>query len=96
MGDRPLTAQRLLPRWAGGSADPSGRSRANLAAVTWWTWTILWVVLVLGGALALFLAARRLYRQGMALARELGFATDALAEVTSAMHREHPSPRGMP
>jgi hypothetical protein len=64
--------------------------------VTWWTWTILWVVLALGGALALFLAARRLYRQGMSLVRELGAASDALAEVTNAMHREDSSPRGTP
>jgi ADP-ribosylglycohydrolase len=64
--------------------------------VTWWTWTILWVALVLFGALALFLAGRRLYRQGMALARELGAASDTLAEVTGALHREDPSPPATP
>jgi uncharacterized membrane protein YdjX (TVP38/TMEM64 family) len=60
--------------------------------VTWWAWTILWVALVLGGALALFLAARRLYRQGMALARELGAATDAFAEVADALQGGSPGP----
>jgi hypothetical protein len=54
--------------------------------VTWWAWVIVWVVLVLSAALVFFLAARRLYRQGMALAAELAAAADAFTEVTSAMH----------
>jgi hypothetical protein len=62
--------------------------------VTWWAWTILWIVLVLGGALLLFLTARRLYRQGMELARELGAATDALAEVSAALEGD-PASRGV-
>ena len=53
--------------------------------MTWWAWTLLWIVLVLGAAGFLFLAARRLFRQGMALARELGTAADTLAEVTRAL-----------
>lgn len=53
--------------------------------MTWWAWTIVWVLLVLAAALVLFSAARRAYRQGMALARELAAAADAFAEVTSAM-----------
>ena len=64
--------------------------------MTWWVWTILWVVLVLGGALALFVAARRLYRQGMELLRELGVASEALAEVSSALQRGGSTPRGVP
>jgi hypothetical protein len=56
--------------------------------VTWWAWTILWIVLVLAGALVLFLTARRLYRQGMELVRELGAATDAFAEVSTALHAD--------
>jgi hypothetical protein len=50
--------------------------------VTWWAWTLLWVVLVGGAGLGLYLAVRRLLRQGMALARELGAAADLLSEVT--------------
>ena len=50
--------------------------------MTWWAWTLLWVVLVAGAGLVLYLAVRRLIRQGMALARELGAAADTLAEVT--------------
>ena len=57
----------------------------NLGAVTWWAWTLLWVVLVAGAALGLYLAVRRLLRQGMALARELGAAADLLAEVTRTL-----------
>jgi hypothetical protein len=56
-----------------------------VAAVTWWAWTLLWVVLVLGAGGVLYLAVRRLIRQGMALARELGAAADMLAEVTRAL-----------
>jgi hypothetical protein len=53
--------------------------------VTWWAWLIVWVVLVLSAALVLFLATRRLYRQGMALAAELAAAADAFTEVTTVM-----------
>jgi hypothetical protein len=53
--------------------------------VTWWAWTLLWVVLVVGAGLVLFLAARRLFRQGAALVRELGDAADLLTEVTRAL-----------
>lgn len=53
--------------------------------MSWWQWTLLWVVLVLAGAAVLALAARRLFRQGMALARELGVAADELAQVTRAV-----------
>ena len=49
--------------------------------MTWWGWAIAWIVLVLAGALILFVAARRLYRQGMELARELGTAATVFAEV---------------
>jgi hypothetical protein len=69
--------------------------------VTWWGWTLLWVVLVLGAAGIIYLAVRRLLRQGMALARELGAAADALAEVTRALEEldgraEHVQPAEHP
>ena len=57
----------------------------SLSAVTWWAWTLLWVVLVAGAGLVLYLAVRRLLRQGMALARELGAAADLLGEVTRSL-----------
>ena len=53
--------------------------------MTWWAWTLLWVVLVLVAGGVLYLAARRLFRQGAALARELGEAADLLAGVTRAL-----------
>ncbi len=53
--------------------------------MTWWAWTLLWVVLVAGAGLVLYLAVRRLLRQGMSLARELGAATNLLAEVTRTL-----------
>jgi hypothetical protein len=68
--------------------------------VSWWAWTLLWVVLVAGAGLTLYLAVRRLLRQGMALVRELGAAADTLAEVTRALEAAdihtpaHSEPRG--
>jgi hypothetical protein len=53
--------------------------------VTWWAWAVVWVVLVLAGALVLFVSARRLYRQGMALVRELGTAAALFAEVSQTV-----------
>jgi hypothetical protein len=63
---------------------------STLSAVTWWAWTLLWVVLVAGGGLVLYVAVRRLLRQGMALARELGAAADLLAEVTRTIEAAAP------
>jgi hypothetical protein len=70
---------------------------ATLAAVSWWAWTLLWVVLVLAAAGFLYTAARRLLRQGAALARELGEAAELLAEVSRVLddageHSPAPSP----
>ncbi|MGZ4612656.1 MAG: hypothetical protein ACXV3S_00100 [Kineosporiaceae bacterium] len=53
--------------------------------MTWWAWTLLWIALVALGAGVLYLATRRLLRQGMALVRELAAAADAFAEVTQAL-----------
>ena len=53
--------------------------------MTWWAWTLLWIVLVLVAGGVLYLAARRLFRQGAALVRELGEAAELLSEVTRAL-----------
>jgi hypothetical protein len=53
--------------------------------MTSWAWALLWVVLLVGAGLVLYVAVRRLLRQGMALARELGAAADLLAEVTRTL-----------
>jgi hypothetical protein len=53
--------------------------------VTWWAWTLLWVVLVLGALVVFALAGRSLWRKGMALATELGTAADRFAEVSEQL-----------
>jgi len=53
--------------------------------VTWWLWTLLWLLLVLAAAAFLFVMGRRLVRQGFALAGELGEAADRLAQVGNAL-----------
>ncbi len=49
--------------------------------MTWWLWTLLWLVLVLAAAAFLFVLGRRLLRQGLAVAAELGEAADRLSRV---------------
>ena len=63
--------------------------------MTWWAWTLLWVVLLAGAGLVLYVAVRRLLRQGMALARELGAAADLLGEVTRALEAAPADPTGL-
>lgn len=53
--------------------------------MTWWLWTLLWLLLLLAAAAFLFVMGRRLVRQGLALARELGEAADRLAQVGDAL-----------
>jgi hypothetical protein len=48
-------------------------------------WVLVWVLLVLGAALLLFLLGRRLWRQAKALTVELGTATERLAELTDRL-----------
>jgi hypothetical protein len=65
--------------------------------VSWWAWTLLWVVLVLAAAAFLYLTARRLIRQGAALARELGEAAELLADLTRALdERSEETPAANP
>ena len=53
---------------------------------------LLWVVLVALAAVVLWLAARRLLRQGAALARELGEAADLLSEVSRRLDQADDAP----
>jgi uncharacterized protein HemX len=48
-------------------------------------WVLVWVVLVLGAALVLFLLGRRLWRQARELTVELGTATDRLTALTDRL-----------
>ena len=68
--------------------------------MTWWAWTLLWLVLVLAAAGFLFLMGRRLLRQGLALAGELSGAAEVLARVSEQLEEQaatsssHPSADG--
>jgi hypothetical protein len=53
--------------------------------VTWWAWTLLWVVLVVGALGVFFLVGRSLWRKGSALASELGAAADRLSAVADEL-----------
>lgn len=66
--------------------------------MTWWAWTLLWLVLVLAAAGFLFLMGRRLLRKGLALARELSEAAEVLAQVSERLEEQaaasSPGPSG--
>jgi hypothetical protein len=53
--------------------------------VTWWAWTLLWVVLVAGALGVFFLIGRSLWRKVRALAGELGTASDRLSAVAGEL-----------
>lgn len=53
--------------------------------MTWWLWTLIWVMLVLGALVVLFLVGRSLWRKGLALARELGEATERLSAISDEL-----------
>jgi hypothetical protein len=53
--------------------------------VTWWAWTLLWAVLVLGSGWLFFVLGRSLWRKASALLTELGTASQRLAEVSAQL-----------
>ena len=53
--------------------------------MTWWAWTLLWVVLVAGALLGLFLVGRSLWRKASALLTELGAAANRLSVVSAEL-----------
>jgi hypothetical protein len=53
--------------------------------VTWWVWTLLWVVLVVAALGVLFLIGRGLWRKAIALLSELGTATERLSAVADEL-----------
>ena len=53
--------------------------------MTWWAWTLLWIVLVAGALGVFFLVGRSLWRKGMALLTELGTASDRLGSVADEL-----------
>jgi hypothetical protein len=53
--------------------------------VTWWLWTLLWVVLVFGALGVFALLARSLWRKASALFTELATASDRLSAVADGL-----------
>jgi hypothetical protein len=53
--------------------------------VTWWLWTLLWVVLVAAALGVFFLIGRGLWRKAMALLSELAAASDRLSAVAGEL-----------
>jgi hypothetical protein len=55
--------------------------------VSWWLWVLIWVLLVIGALVFLFVLLRRLWRQLRALFADLGTAADRLSAVTEELER---------
>jgi len=53
--------------------------------VTWWAWTLLWLVLVIGAVGYLFLLLRALWRKLSALFTELGAAAELMGSVSQQL-----------
>jgi hypothetical protein len=53
--------------------------------VSWWEWTLLWTVLVLGALALLGWLGFRLVRAGLRLLEALGVAADAMTGVLDAV-----------
>ena len=53
--------------------------------MTWWLWTLLWVVLVAAALGVFFMIGRGLWRRAMALLSELGTASDRLSAVADEL-----------
>ena len=56
-------------------------------------WVAVWAVLLLAAATAFFLLGRDLWRKAKALTRELGTATDRLAEIADRLDDLDPAAR---
>ena len=57
------------------------------------SWVAVWVVLVLAAAIVFFLLGRDLWRKAKALTRELGIASDQLAEIADRLDDLDPPAR---
>ena len=55
--------------------------------MTWWLWTLVWVLLVVGALVVLFLAGRTVWRRAAELLDELGTAAERF-EAVAALARE--------
>ena len=53
--------------------------------MTWWAWTLLWLMLVAGAGVYLFLLGRALWRKVSALFTELGAAAELLGTLSGQL-----------
>jgi hypothetical protein len=58
-----------------------------VAAVSWWLWVLIWILLVLAALAFLGLLGWRLWKQLRGLTRELGTATDRFSAVLDELER---------
>jgi hypothetical protein len=58
-----------------------------VAAVSWWLWVLIWILLVLAALAFLGLLGWRLWKQLRGLTRELGTATDRFSAVLEELER---------
>ena len=55
--------------------------------MTWWSWTLIWVFLLLGAATVFFLIGRSLWRKAKVLLTELGSAAERLGAVSEGLQK---------
>lgn len=55
--------------------------------MTWWLWTLVWVLLVVGALVVLFLTGRTVWRRAAELLDELGTASERF-EAVAALAQE--------
>jgi hypothetical protein len=60
--------------------------------VTWWSWTLIWVLLLLGAAVVFFLIGRSLWRKAKVLLTELSTAAERLGAVSDGLAELADSP----
>lgn len=53
--------------------------------MTWWSWTLVFLLLVVGSGVFLFRVGLRLWRQASALLTEMGEASDRMAQVSEQL-----------
>jgi hypothetical protein len=65
--------------------------------VSWWLWVLIWLALLLGALIVLFLLLRGVWRKLRLLFAELGTASDRLAAVSAELERlQDRTPAGEP
>jgi len=58
-----------------------------VAAVSWWEWVLIWILLVSGACAVMFVVLRQLWRKLSLLLRELGTAAERLSAISEELER---------